>query len=112
MRRNSVAAIHQMIDHTLLKADTTSEQIEQLCQEAREFQFATVCVNPNYVSKCVDLLKDTGVKVCTVVGFPLGAAKTAVKRFEAEQALADGAEEIDYVINVSDVKNGDFQAVK
>lgn len=105
-------AIASYIDHTLLKADATKEQIEELCKEAAENRFATVCVNPHYVAYCKELLKDTEVKVCTVVGFPLGANKTAVKVFEMEQAVQDGATEIDYVINVSDVKNGDFQAIK
>lgn len=104
--------IASMIDHTLLKADATNEQIEILCQEAATYEFATVCVNPHYVSRSVKLLANTKVKVCTVIGFPLGANKTIVKLFEMEHAVQDGAEEIDYVINISDVKNGDFHAVK
>lgn len=104
--------IASMIDHTLLKADATNEQIEVLCQEAATYEFATVCINPHYVSRSVKLLANTKVKVCTVIGFPLGANKTIVKLFEMEQAVQDGAEEIDYVINISDIKNGDFQAVK
>ena len=107
-----MTAIHEYIDHTLLKAEATKEQIEQLCKEASEHHFATVCVNPFYVPICVDLLKDTGVKVCTVVGFPLGANKLSIKRLEAEQAIEDGAEEIDYVLNISAVKNKDFLFVK
>ena len=104
--------INQYIDHTLLKPEATKEQIEQLCKEAIEHQFATVCVNPVYVPLCAKLLKNTPVKVCTVVGFPLGSNKLAVKRFEAEQAIEDGAEEIDYVLNISAVKNGDLLEVK
>ncbi|MFJ7973269.1 deoxyribose-phosphate aldolase [Psychrobacillus sp. NPDC096389] len=104
--------IASMIDHTLLKADATNEQIEKLCHEAAQYEFATVCVNPHYVSRSAELLANTKVKVCTVIGFPLGANKTAVKLLEMELAVQDGAEEIDYVINISDVKNGDFQSVK
>lgn len=100
------------IDHTLLKADATKEQIEKLCKEAVEYGFATVCVNPSYVAHCAKQLADTKVKVCTVVGFPLGSNKTAVKLFEMDWAVQEGATEIDYVMNISDVKNGDFHAVK
>lgn len=104
--------ISSLIDHTLLKADATSQQIKELCQEAKKNRFATVCVNPHYVKECYKLLANSEVKVCTVIGFPLGANKTAVKLFEMEQAVEDGAKEIDYVVNISDVKNGDFKAVK
>lgn len=104
--------IASFIDHTLLKADATNEQIAMLCKEAADYEFATVCVNPHYVSRCAGLLAGTKVKVCTVIGFPLGANKTAVKLFEMEEAVRDGAQEIDYVINISDVKNGNFQAIK
>lgn len=104
--------IATMIDHTLLKADATNEQIEILCQEAVKYEFATVCVNPHYVSRSAKLLANTKVKVCTVIGFPLGANKTLVKLFEMNQAVQDGAEEIDYVVNISDVKNGDFHSVR
>lgn len=100
------------IDHTLLKAEATKEHIEKLCQEAIENEFAAVCVNPHYVSYCASLLKESTVKVCTVIGFPLGANKTVVKVFEAGQAVKDGAEELDYVINISNVKNGEFEHVK
>lgn len=104
--------ISSYIDHTLLKADATKEQIRKLCQEARSNQFATVCVNPNYISYCAALLKDSKVKVCTVIGFPLGANSTEVKVAEAEQALKQGAEELDYVLHISDVKNGEFDKVR
>ena len=104
--------IATMIDHTLLKADATNEQIEILCQEAVKYEFATVCVNPHYVSRSAKLLTNSKVKVCTVIGFPLGANKTLVKLFEMNQAVQDGAEEIDYVVNISDVKNGDFHSVR
>lgn len=103
--------ISTKIDHTLLKADATTEQIEQLCQEAAKYKFATVCINPHYVALGAKLLKESSTKVCTVIGFPLGANKTAVKLFEAIQAIEDGAEEVDYVLNISDVKNGEFEAV-
>ncbi|MCJ1908292.1 deoxyribose-phosphate aldolase [Planococcus ruber] len=104
--------ISSYIDHTLLKADATKEQVKELCQEAEVNHFATVCVNPDYVPYCSALLKDTDVKVCTVIGFPLGANPIEVKVFEAERALEEGAEELDYVINISDVKNGEFDKVK
>ncbi|GEK32985.1 deoxyribose-phosphate aldolase [Kurthia sibirica] len=103
--------ISTKIDHTLLKADATIEQIEQLCQEAAKYKFATVCINPHYIALGAKLLKESSTKVCTVIGFPLGANKTAVKLFEAIQAIEDGAEEVDYVLNISDVKNGEFEAV-
>ena len=96
-----------MIDHTLLNPDATKEQIIQLCAEAKKFKFACVCVNPCYVSLCAQELKGTQVNVCTVIGFPLGASTTAVKIFETEQALHDGAKEIDMVINVGMLKSGD-----
>lgn len=104
--------ISSYIDHTLLKADATKEQVKELCQEAEVNHFATVCVNPDYVSYCSALLKDTDVKVCTVIGFPLGANPIEVKVFEAKLALEKGAEELDYVINISNVKNGEFDKVK
>jgi deoxyribose-phosphate aldolase len=99
------------IDHTVLKPEATPEEIRQLCDEAAKFKFASVCVNPSYVSLCSSLLKGTGVKVCTVIGFPLGATTTEVKRFEAEQAIQNGAEEIDMVINVGRLKAGDYDYV-
>ncbi len=92
------------IDHTLLKAEATPAEIEKLCQEAREFHFAAVCVNPPFVKQCADLLRGSGVEIATVVGFPLGAHTTATKVFETEQALVDGATEIDMVINVGALK--------
>jgi deoxyribose-phosphate aldolase len=99
------------IDHTVLKPEATPEEIRQLCDEAAKFKFASVCVNPSYVSLCSSLLKGTEVKVCTVIGFPLGAATTEVKRFEAEQAIQNGAEEIDMVINVGHLKAGNYDYV-
>ena len=94
------------IDHTLLKADATEAQITRLCEEAREHRFASVCVNPRWVPLCAQLLDGSGVKVCTVIGFPLGASSSAVKAAEARQAVADGASELDMVISVGDLKAG------
>jgi len=104
--------LEKYIDHTLLKADASTVAIEKLCKEASENHFATVCINPVYVKKASELLKGTEVKVCTVIGFPLGATLTNVKIFEAKQALQDGAAELDYVLNIGDIKNGDFDNVK
>ena len=105
-------AIASMIDHTLLKQDATGEQFDRLCAEAAEYHFASVCVNPYYVVRCVKNLKGTGVKVCTVVGFPLGATTMETKVFETLQAVASGAEEIDMVINVCALKSGHIRGVE
>lgn len=99
------------IDHTLLKPDCTRDQVSALCNEAREFQFATVCVLPTHVASCADELEGSGVGVCTVIGFPLGANLTTIKVAEAVAALDDGATEIDMVANISNIKSGDFNAV-
>jgi deoxyribose-phosphate aldolase len=99
------------IDHTLLKADATPDQIAQLCQEAEQYGFASVCVNPVYVEQCASRLHDTRVAVCTVVGFPLGATTTEVKVFEARQAIHHGAREIDMVISVGQLKAENYTAV-
>lgn len=103
--------IASMIDHTLLKPDATADQIAQLCYEARKYNFASVCVNPTHVKLCAELLQGTQVKVCTVIGFPLGASAPEVKTFEAQTALKDGATEIDMVINIGAVKAGDLTLV-
>ncbi|MBU0507535.1 deoxyribose-phosphate aldolase, partial [bacterium] len=95
-----------MIDHTALKAETTPAQIEALCREAMEYRFASVCVNPVYVSVVSHLLEDTDVKSCTVVGFPLGAATTANKVAEAREAIRLGATEIDMVLWIGGLKAG------
>ena len=100
------------IDHTLLKPDATEEQIKKLCAEAKEYNFASVCINPIYVSLAATLLKNSDVKVCTVVGFPLGANLTATKVFETKQAIEDGAEEIDMVIANSVFKTGNYDWVQ
>jgi deoxyribose-phosphate aldolase len=103
----SASKIARYIDHTALKADTTPQQIDQLCAEAKEYGFAAVCVNPSHVALAARLLAGTEVKVATVAGFPLGATLPQVKVYEAEQAILDGAEEIDMVINVGALKAGD-----
>ncbi len=100
------------IDHTLLKPDATPAQVEQLCAEAREHHFASVCVNPTYVPLVSNLLAGSDVKVCTVVGFPLGATATAAKVYETEIAIAQGAHEIDMVLAIGRLKAGQFDAVR
>ncbi len=100
-----------MIDHTVLKPDATPEDITKLCGEARKYNFASVCINPSFVPLCSGLLKGSEVKVCTVIGFPLGATTTEVKKFETEQAIAGGAAEVDMVINIGRLKAGDYDYV-
>lgn len=102
---------NKYFDHTILKADATAEQIEKVCREAIEYDFASVCVNQYRTKMVADILRDTDVKVCTVVGFPLGAVSTAVKKYEAECAMNDGADEIDMVINIGVLKDGDYDYV-
>src|SRR5258706_5549544 len=101
-----------MIDHTLLKPDATRQNIEDLCREAAQFKFATVCVNPTWVATCARLLQGSGVLVCSVVGFPLGATMADVKGYETQRAIFDGAREIDTVINVGALKSGDLRTVE
>lgn len=100
-----------MIDHTLLKPDATLLEIRQLCEEAIEFGFASVCVNPSNVESCFDLIKSSNVKVCTVIGFPLGATTSQSKFLEAEEAIKNGAEELDMVINIGRLKDKDCEFV-
>ncbi|HLR80622.1 MAG TPA: deoxyribose-phosphate aldolase [Bacillota bacterium] len=95
------------IDHTLLKPDATTTEIEQLVAEAKQYQFASVCVQPSWVTLCHERLQDTPVKVCTVIGFPLGATSTAVKVFEANEAIDNGAQEVDMVIHIGALKSND-----
>lgn len=102
----------KMIDHTILKADATVEQVEALCGEAMEYGFASVCVNSSFVPFCAEVLADSDVKVCTVVGFPLGAMSTAGKVMETRQAILDGADEIDMVVHVGMIKSGDWDYVE
>ena len=99
-------AYNKLIDHTLLKQDAQPEQIVKLCEEAKEFDFMSVCVNPAYVPLAAECLKDTGVKVCTVIGFPLGMNLTRTKVDEARLCIEQGADEIDMVINVGMLKAG------
>lgn len=101
-----------MIDHTLLKPDATRQEIEKLCREAAEFHFATVCVNPTWVATCAALLRGSGVGVCSVVGFPLGATTADVKHYETRRVIFDGATEVDMVINIGALKSGDLQVVE
>src|SRR6266498_3608097 len=101
----------KMIDHTLLKPDATQQEIAQLCFEARKYGFASVCVNPTWVSLCAELLKGAQAKVCTVIGFPLGATSSETKAFETETAIRQGATEIDMVINIGALKARDLETV-
>lgn len=101
-----------LIDHTILAPQATKEQVEQLCKEATEYGFHSVCVNSSFVYYCARLLKDSDVAVCTVIGFPLGAMSTAGKAAEAEQAIRDGAAELDMVIHIGMIKSGDWEYVK
>ncbi|HEX2992706.1 MAG TPA: deoxyribose-phosphate aldolase, partial [Anaerolineales bacterium] len=101
----------KMIDHTLLKPDATQQEIAQLCFEARKHGFASVCVNPTWVSLCAQLLQGSPVKVCTVIGFPLGATSSETKAFETETAIRQGATEIDMVINIGALKARDLETV-
>lgn len=103
--------INEYIDHTLLKPDARIEAIEKLCDEARRYRFASVCVNPCFVPVCKKLLAGSGVKVCTVIGFPLGATLPEVKRYEAERSVDAGADECDMVINISLAKAHDYDFI-
>ncbi len=103
--------LNKYIDHTLLKADATKEQITKLCNEAKQYDFASVCVNTCYVPLCKKLLKGSNVKVCCVVGFPLGAMNSDSKAFEAKNAVLNGADEVDMVINVGALKDKDYDYV-
>ena len=104
-------ALARVIDHTLLKPEATAEDIDRLCQEARHYGFCSVCVNGAWVSRCRDLLRGSGVQVCAVVGFPLGAMDARSKAFETSQAVANGADEIDMVLNIGALKGRDLVLV-
>ena len=104
--------IYKMIDHTLLKQDATSEEIKKLCKEALEYNFASVCVNPTNVELAAKILNGSLVKVCTVIGFPLGANTTKIKVLEAKDAVENGATEVDMVINIGRLKDKDYDYVK
>lgn len=106
------AELAKMIDHTLLKPDATREKIVQLAEEARKYGFASVCVNPAWVTQAYEILKDTKVKVCTVIGFPLGASTPETKAAETRNAIENGAEEVDMVINIGALKDGQEELVE
>lgn len=103
---------NKMIDHTVLKADTPLETVKRICDEAMEYGFASVCINPCHVAYCADYLKDNDVNVCTVIGFPLGANTSAVKVFETKDAIANGADEIDMVMNIGALKDKNYDLVR
>jgi deoxyribose-phosphate aldolase len=105
-------SLASMIDHTLLKPESSSMEIEQLCREAVEFKFASVCINPSYLRLAKDRLEGAEVKVCTVVGFPLGATTAESKVYEAKDAISNGAQEIDMVLNVGRLKSQDYGYVE
>ncbi len=104
--------MNKLIDHTLLKPDSSVNSVRKLCEEALEYKFASVCVNPYFVPLASKMLKDSDVKVCTVIGFPLGATLSQVKRFEAEEAVKSGADEIDMVINISMAKEHNYDFIE
>ena len=110
-RETSPAELARMIDHTVLKPEATGSDIEKLCNEAKEYHFASVCVNPTHVKLAAKLLKNSDVKVCTVIGFPLGANTPMTKAMEVRDAIANGATEVDMVINVGALKSGDYNLV-
>lgn len=101
-----------MIDHTILRADATKNEITKLTEEAKKYEFASVCVNPTWVAYAAEQLANTTVKVCTVIGFPLGASTSATKAFEAKNAIENGATEVDMVINIGALKDGDHDVVE
>lgn len=101
-----------MIDHTILKADASEAKVRKICEEALEYGFASVCINPANVSLASEMLKGSKVKVCTVIGFPLGANTSAVKAFEVDDAIKNGAQEVDMVINIAKLKDKDYEYVK
>ena len=108
----STETIPSFIDHTLLKPDATEGDVRRLCEEAAHFGFATVCVNPYWVPMVAEVLAETGVGVCTVIGFPLGANRTGIKMAEAREALADGATELDMVLNIGALRSGRYRVVQ
>ncbi|TCN24203.1 deoxyribose-phosphate aldolase [Mesobacillus foraminis] len=107
------ANLNRMIDHTLLKANATKAEVTKLLEEAKEYKFASVCINPTWVKTAAEFLKDTPeVKVCTVIGFPLGASTPEVKAFETKNAIENGADEVDMVINIGALKDEQFDLVE
>lgn len=103
--------LNKYIDHTILKPETNQEQVKKIIEEAKEYDFASVCVNPTWVKYASQELRETNVKVCTVIGFPLGATTPAVKAFETKDAISNGADEIDMVINIGALKTGNYDLV-
>lgn len=110
-KKLSIQDLAGMIDHTLLKPDATLSEIKQLCEEAIHNNFASVCINPSYAEACFEMIKSSNVKVCCVIGFPLGATTTKTKLLEAEEAIKNGAEELDMVINIGKLKDKDYHFV-
>ena len=108
----AAAGVASMIDHTLLKPDATRKEVQALCREAAEYGFASVCVNPTWIAECARQLRDTAVKVCSVVGFPLGATTADTKHYETRRVIFDGAREVDMVINVGALKSGDLRLIE
>lgn len=108
----TAAEVAARIDHTILKADATKQEIIRICEEAKQYQFATVCVNAGWVGLAAEQLRDSGVGITTVVGFPLGATSSAAKAFEAKQAIDDGATEVDMVLNIGLLKSGETEQVQ
>ena len=104
--------LNKYIDHTLLKPESTTTQILKLCEEAKKYDFASVCVNPTHIALCAKALQGSDVKVCTVIGFPLGANTSATKAFETKDAIANGAQEIDMVLNIGALIEGNYELVK
>lgn len=104
--------LNKYIDHTVLKADTPKAKVQQIIDEAIQYDFMSVCINPTWVSFAAEKLAATDVKVCTVIGFPLGANMSAVKAFEASEAIKNGADEVDMVINIGAAKDGDWDLVE
>src|ERR1700674_5531896 len=108
----TAAEIAKLVDHTLLRPDATRQDVEALCREALDFEFANVCINPTWVTLAARLLRGSGVGVCAVVGFPLGATTADVKAYETRRAIFDGAREVDMVINVGALKSADLATVE
>ena len=111
-KKITAGELARMIDHTILKPEATPAEVDGLCKEALEYNFASVCVNPGYVTLARDRLKNSAVKVCSVIGFPLGATTTGSKVHEAEEAISNGAQEVDMVINIGRLKSGDLKYVE
>lgn len=107
-----MTTFNSLIDHTILKADATEADVQRICEEAKANDFASVCINPYWVKKSAELLANSPVKVCTVIGFPLGANTKETKAFETKNAIANGAEEVDMVINIGALKGGQLDVVK